>query len=118
MAKRSKPRMPTKGMGGGGSGMMQQLQQLQQQVLDAQNQLADELIVGTSGGGVVKVTVTGDQRCESVEIDPAVLQDGDVEILQDMLIAAINTALEASRKLADERLGPLTSGLGGLGLGL
>ena len=116
MAKRNKPRMP-KSAGSGQMGMMQQLQQIQQQVLEAQNQLAEETVTGTAGGGVVKVTVTGDQRCTAVEIAPEVLEDGDAEILQDMILAAFNTALDGSRQMAEERLGPLTSGLGSLGLG-
>jgi DNA-binding YbaB/EbfC family protein len=116
MAKKGKPRMP--GRPGGAGGMMQQLQQLQQQMLDAQNQLAEETVTGTAGGGVVRVTITGDQRCAGIEIAAEVFQDGDAELLQDMLMTAFNNALEASRQMAEERLGPLTSGLGGLGLGL
>lgn len=119
MAKRKMPNRPKGmgGLGGGGGqmGMMQQLQQLQQQILETQNQLADEAITGTAGGGGVKVTVTGDQRCQDIKIDPALLQDGDVEMLQDMIITAFNNALEKSREMAEQRLGPLTSGLGGLG---
>ncbi len=57
------------------------------------------------------MTVTGDQRCKSVEIDPELLKDADVEMLQDMFLAAVNNALEASRNLASERLGPLAGGL-------
>lgn len=114
MAKKNKPRMPG-GMGGVG-GMMQQIQQLQSQVLEAQNALADETVSGTAGG-VVTVTVTGDQRCVGVEIAPEVLADGDVELLQELILTAFNAALEASRQMAEERLGPLASGLGGLGLG-
>jgi DNA-binding YbaB/EbfC family protein len=116
MAKRKRPKAP-KGMGNP-MGMMQQLQALQQQVLEAQEQLAEETITGTAGGGVVKVTVTGDQRCTAIEIAPEVLEDGDAELLQDMILTAFNQALEASRAMAEERLGPLTSGLGGMGLGL
>jgi DNA-binding YbaB/EbfC family protein len=112
MAKRKKPKMPG---GAGPGGMMQQLQQLQQQMLDAQNELADETVEGTAGGGVVKVKVTGDQRCVGIEISPEVMEDGDVDMLQDLIIAAFNSALEASREMAEQRLGPLTSGLGGLG---
>ena len=114
MAKKNKPRMPG---GANPMGMMQQIQQIQQQILQTQNELADETISGTAGGGVVKVTVTGDQRCVGVEIAPEVLEDGDVELLQDMVLTAFNNALEASRQMAEERLGPLASGLGGLGLG-
>ena len=120
MAKRKLPNRP-KGMGaagGGQMGMVQQLQQLQQQILETQNQLAEEPVVGTAGGGAVQVTITGDQRCQDVKIAPELLQDGDVEMLQDMLLTAFNNALEKSREMSEERLGPLTSGLGGLGLGL
>ncbi|RPI28273.1 MAG: YbaB/EbfC family nucleoid-associated protein [Chloroflexota bacterium] len=92
-------------------GMMGQLQKLQEQLEMAQAQLAEELVSGTAGGGAVKVTVTGDQRCTGVEIDPELLKDGDVEMVQDMLLAAFNNALDASRNLAQERLGPLAGGL-------
>ncbi len=92
-------------------GMMGQLQKLQEQLQVAQAQLAEETVVGTAGGGAVKVTVTGDQRCMGVEIDPELLKDGDVEMLQDLLLAAFNNGLDASRKLASERLGPLAGGL-------
>jgi DNA-binding YbaB/EbfC family protein len=121
MAKRKLPNRPKAmggGLGGGQAGMMQQLQQLQEQLLSEQNKLADEKVTGTAGGGAVQVTITGDQRCHDVKIDAAILQDGDVELLQDMIVTAFNNALEKSRELADQRLSPLTSGLGGLGLGL
>jgi hypothetical protein len=92
-------------------GMMGQFQKLQEQLQIAQERLAEEQITGTAGGGVVKVTVTGDQRCTKVEIDPEVLKGADVEILQDMILTATNNALEKSRQLAAERLGPLAGGL-------
>jgi len=95
----------------GGGGMMKQIQQLQEQMLAAQDALAEETITATAGGGVVKATVTGDQQIESLEIDPAILKDADVEMLQDLILSAINSALEQSRELAAERLGPLTGGL-------
>ena len=122
MAKRKLPNRPKPmggGLGGGGQmGMMQQLQQLQEQLVSEQNKLATEKITGTAGGGAVQVTITGDQRCQDVKIDSAILQEGDVDLLQDMIMTAFNNALEKSRELADQRLSPLTSGLGGLGLGL
>jgi DNA-binding protein YbaB len=59
--------------------------------------------------------MTGDQTCRAVEIDPALLEDADAEMLQDMVLSAVNLALEKSRELAAERLGPLAGGLGGLG---
>lgn len=92
-------------------GMMGQLQKLQEQLEATQAQLAEETVTGTSGGGAVKVTVTGDQRCRAVEIDPELLKDADVEMVQDLLLTAFNTALDASRSMAAERLGPLAGGL-------
>jgi nucleoid-associated protein EbfC len=95
----------------GQSGMMGQLQKLQEQLQVAQAQLAEETVTATAGGGAVSITVTGDQQCRSVAIDPSVLQDGDVEMLQDLLLTAFNSALDKSRELAAERLGPLAGGL-------
>lgn len=92
-------------------GMLQQLQQMQEQVLKAQSELATEEVTGAAGGGSVKVTVTGDQRCTAVEIDAALLEDTDVEMLQDLVLAALNNALEESRQLAVKRLGPLSGGI-------
>jgi len=91
------------------------VQQLQQELLNTQNQLADETVTATAGGGVVQVTITGDQRLTDLIIAPELLEDGDVDILQDLLITAINSALDKSREMAEARLGPLSSGLSGLG---
>jgi DNA-binding YbaB/EbfC family protein len=91
--------------------MMGQIQKLQEQLQEAQAKLAEETVTADAGGGVIKVTVTGDQRCRSVEIDPQVFQDGDAEMLQDLVLTAINSALDKSRELAAERLGPLAGGL-------
>ncbi len=91
--------------------MMGQLQKLQEQIQQTQEHLAEETISATAGGGAIKITMTGDQRCRAVEIDPALLQDVDVEMLQDLVLTAFNNALEASRNLAAERLGPLAGGL-------
>jgi DNA-binding YbaB/EbfC family protein len=95
----------------GGMGMMQQLQKLQEQIQLTQAQLAEETVTATAGGGVIKVTMTGDQRCKAVEIGAELLGEGDVEMLQDLILTAINTALDESRKLATNRLGPLAGGL-------
>jgi DNA-binding YbaB/EbfC family protein len=92
-------------------GMMGQLQKLQEQLETAQNKLAEETVTGTSGGGAVKVIVTGDQHCKGIEITPDLLKDADVDMLQDLILAAINNGLDASRALAAERLGPLAGGL-------
>ncbi len=103
-----KPNFPQKG---GQAGMMQQLQKLQDQLTQAQEQLALETVTYTAGGGAIKVVMTGDQKCQSVEIDPDLLKDADVEMLQDLVLAAVNGALDASRALAAERMGPLAGGL-------
>jgi DNA-binding YbaB/EbfC family protein len=92
-------------------GMMGQIQKLQEQIQLTQAQLAEETISATAGGGAIKVTVTGDQRVRAVEIDPEILKDADVEMLQDLVLAAVNNALDASREMAADRLGPLASGL-------
>ena len=100
-----------KGPAMGGGGMMQQLQRLQKQMEEAQEQLADETVTATAGGGAIKVTMTGDQKCRSVEISPDLLKDVDVEMLQDLVLSAVNMALDQSRELANQRLGPLAGGL-------
>ena len=97
--------------GGGGGGMMAQLQRMQQQLAEAQAALAEETVTATAGGGAIKVIMTGDQKCKSVEIDPELLKDFDPEMLQDLVLSAVNLALEQSRELASEKLGPLAGGL-------
>jgi DNA-binding YbaB/EbfC family protein len=94
-------------------GMMGQLQKIQEQLSQAQEQLAIETVTATAGGGAIKITLTGDQQCKVVEIDPQILQDADVDMMQDLILTAFNNALEASRKMAAERLGPLAGGLPG-----
>lgn len=86
---------------------MQQIQQLQEQMMKAQEALAEEQVTGSAGGGAVKVLVTGDQRVLSVSVDQALIEDGDVELIQDLFLTAINQGLEQSRSLAEEKLGPL-----------
>lgn len=93
-------------------GMLKQLQQMQEQMLQAQEELKNETVTASAGGGVIKITITGDQRVTAVEIDPALLKDADAAMLQDLMLTAMNTALEESRKLALERLGPLSGGMG------
>ncbi len=96
---------------GAGGGMMQQLQRLQQQMAEAQEKLALETVSATAGGGVVKVTMTGDQHCQAVEIDPQLLKEVDVDMLQDLVLSAVNLALDSSRELQQKIMGPLAGGL-------
>jgi len=109
----NRPR-PAKGSGG----MMAQFQQMQEQMAQAQAELAEETVTATVGGGVISVTMTGDQVCKSVEILPELLEDADAEMLQDLITSGVNAALEQSRELAAQRMNPFTDMLGGLGLGL
>ncbi len=92
-------------------GMMQQIQRLQQQMAEAQEKLAQEKVTATAGGGVVKVTMTGDQHCQAVVIDPQLLAEADVEMLQDLVLSAVNLALDKSRELQQQVMGPLAGGL-------
>jgi DNA-binding YbaB/EbfC family protein len=92
-------------------GMMGQLQKLQEQLKIAQDQLAEETVTYSAGGGAVKVVMTGDQHCESIEIDAELIKEGDVEMIRDLILTGINGAIEASKNLAAERLGPLAGGL-------
>jgi DNA-binding YbaB/EbfC family protein len=97
---------------GAGGGMAQQLQKLQQEMLATQEALGDEVVEVTAGGGAIKVEITGHQRIQSITIDPEVVDPEDVEMLQDLIVAAVNEAIEKSQSLAAERLGGLTGGLG------
>jgi DNA-binding YbaB/EbfC family protein len=103
------------GMGGGQNAMMRQIQKLQEQMEAAQAALADEIVTASAGGGVVKVTMTGDQHCKSVEISPELLEDADAEMLQDLILSAVNLALDQSRELQSQKMGPLAGGIPGLG---
>lgn len=104
---------PSGGQSGGG--MMAQIKRLQEQMEATQEQLANETVTSSAGGGAVKVTMTGDQHCTAVEIAADLLKEGDAEMLQDLVLSAVNLALDDSRKLASEKMGPLAGGIPGLG---
>lgn len=105
------------GGGGGMGGMMGQLRKMQEQMEAIQAELAELTVTASVGGGAVKVTMSGDQHCKGVAIDPEFLKDSDAETLQDLLLSATNMALDQSRELQSQKMGPLAGGLGGLGLG-
>ena len=90
--------------------------QMQQEMTRIQAELEEARVEGTAGGGAVKAVVTGKQSLVSIEIDPAAVDPADVEMLQDLVTAAVNEALDASRNLAEQKMGALTAmgGLGGL----
>jgi hypothetical protein len=101
---------------GGRPDMRQQIMKLQEQMLETQNALGEQTVSVTTGGGVVQVVMTGHQRLESITIDPEVVDPDDVEMLQDLILAAVNEAIERSQALAAEQMAGLTGGLD-LGLG-
>jgi DNA-binding YbaB/EbfC family protein len=92
--------------------MMKQAQALQRKLMEAQDQLADERVKGSAGGGAVTVVATGAGEIQAVEIVPDVVDPEDVELLQDMVLAATNEALRAAKQLEQQRLGGLAGGLG------
>ncbi|MFZ0492670.1 MAG: YbaB/EbfC family nucleoid-associated protein [Acidimicrobiia bacterium] len=93
--------------------LLQQAQQMQEQMAIVQQRLADSEFEGTSGGGVVKAKVTGGGSVVSVDIDPAVIDPDDAEMLGDLVVAAVNQALEAASGAAQDQMGDVTGG--GLG---
>ena len=97
--------------------LMKQAQQMQQQLMAAQAELAETQVQGSAGGGLVTVTMTGSGELVSLTIDPKAIDPDDVETLQDLIVAAVRDGSRAAGELAQERMGPLTGGLGG-GLGL
>ena len=101
--------------GGAKSGLAGQLQamqqQMQEQMLEAQEALKEKTVEISAGGGAVMVVMTGHQKLQSITIDPDVVDPDDVEMLQDLIIAAINEAVEASQKMAEEEMGEITGGL-------
>ena len=98
--------------------MMKQVQKMQADMAKAQEELKQQTVTGTAGGGMVTVTVTGDQQVTGIEIKPEAVDPDDVELLQDLVVAALNEGIRASQELAATKMGGLTGGmdLGGLGL--
>lgn len=97
--------------------MLSQFQRLQEQLTQAQEELAQETIEASAGGGAVRVVMSGTQECQQVTIAPDLIDEGDIEMLQDLVLLAINQALHDSRVLAARRLGPLAGGAGFPGVG-
>ena len=97
--------------GGSKGGLAGQLQAMQKQMMEAQEALGDKTVEVTAGGGAIKVVMTGHQKLQSITIDPEVVDPEDVEMLQDLIVAAVNEAVEASQNLAADELGSITGGL-------
>lgn len=91
--------------------MMKQVQKMQSEMLKLQEELGNRTIETTAGGGVVKVVANGKQEVLSIEIKPEAVDPEDVEMLQDLILAAINGALNQSREMVNSEMGKLTGGL-------
>ena len=98
-------RMPT------GGGLRKQVEDLQNKLAEAQQALENQTIAGTAGGGAVTVVMTGHQKVVSVTLDSQVVDPEDVEMLQDLIVAAVNDAVDKSHELASQSMGGLTAGL-------
>ncbi len=110
------------GMGGGNqAGLMKQIQKMQQDMLDAQEKLANETVEVSVGGGAVTIVITGHQRIQAITINKAMLDTSDDEWatdLQDLLVLAVNQAIEQSQSMAAEKMESITGGMGNIpGLG-
>ena len=95
----------------GMANLQRMAQQMQQEMLRVQTELEAVQVDGSAGGGVVKAVVTGKQKLVSVTIDPDAVDPSDVEMLQDLIVAAVNDALRASRELAEQKMAAVTGGL-------
>jgi hypothetical protein len=93
--------------------LLKQAQQMQAEMAKAQEELKNETVEASAGGGMVKVTMTGDMQLREITISPDAIDPEDPELLQDMVTAAVNEALRSAQELAASRMGGITGGLGG-----
>ncbi len=98
-------------MKGGMAGMMKQIQKMQAEMERVQNELGNKTVTEESGGGIVKATVNGKKELISLDIDNEIIGSGDKEMLEDLVVAAVNKALDAAGKMAEEDLGSVTRGM-------
>ena len=91
--------------------MLRRAQKLQKQMLEAQRELESATVEATAGGGVVTAVVSGKMKLESLAIDPEAVSPDDVELLQDLVLAAVNEGLEKAQEMANSKMGALTGGL-------
>ena len=92
--------------------MMKQARKMQEQLVAAQEALKDVTVDASAGGGMVKVAATGDMKIQSVKIDPDALDPEDAEMLEDMVLAAVNEALRSASEVANQQMGAITGGMG------
>ena len=97
--------------------ILAQVQALQEQLEKARQELAQETVEASAGGGAVRVVMSGTQECRAVHIDESLLGEGDLGMLQDLVMLAVNQAIRDSQELAAKKLGPLAGALPGSGGG-
>lgn len=90
--------------------IMKQAQKLQKQMLEIQKEIGEKTVEGSSGGGMVKVTANGRQEILEVKIDPEVVDPEDIELLEDLVLAAVNNAMEKAKGMMEEEMGKLLPG--------
>ena len=90
---------------------MKMIQQMQQRLLKTQEELGNEVVEGTAGGGAVTVTMNGHKQAKGVKIDPAAVDPKDVEMLEEMVLGALNDAIQKAEELASKRMQSITGGL-------
>jgi DNA-binding YbaB/EbfC family protein len=113
MAKKGKSFNAPKGGGRADmSSMLSKLQKLQEGMESVQNSLADEYLDVTAGGGAITITISGQQRIKAIKLDAGVVDPNDLEMLQDLIVAAVNEAIERSQVYAAQKLQGLTGDLG------
>lgn len=91
--------------------MMKQAQQMQTRMAQVQEELKDETVEASAGGGMVRVVMTGDMQLRSLKIDPGAVDPEDVELLEDMVTAALNEAMRSAQELATAKMGAITGGM-------
>lgn len=91
--------------------MMKQMKKLQSDMMEAQKELESQKVEASAGGGAVKVIATGGQEIVEIKIDPAILEDGEIELLEEMVTIAVNDALNKAKELAAGKMGGLTGGM-------
>ena len=91
--------------------MLSQLGQMQEKLAKAQQELEERVATGTAGGGAITIEITGGMKVQSLKIDPEVVDPGDVSMLEDLVMAAVNEALSKAQKIAAEKVAPLTGGM-------
>ena len=96
--------------------LLKQAQKMQQDMMAAQEQLKDETVEASAGGGMVTVVVSGDLAVRSIKIDPDAIDPDDPEMLADLVLAAVNEGLRSAQEMATAKLGGITGGLGRPGL--